>query len=140
MESPASGAAEASFPDLAAAFATLQGHPRTVPDHRHRRGVVHPLAGVLGLTGLGLMAGCCNRSAIHWYGTRYPVILLPLGLRRAPSIPTPGRVLGGINPAELRMALRAFSQELAQGQDAEPKRICARRSWPRILTFCSGSK
>lgn len=119
MDVPASVASDASFPDVAAAFAALLTHLRTVPDHRHRRGMVHPLAGVLGLTVLGLMADCRNLSAIHRYGLRYPEILPPLGLRRVPSIPTLSRVLGGIKPAELRTALRAFTQELAQRQDAK---------------------
>jgi hypothetical protein len=114
MDVPASTAASSSSPDLADAFARLRSHLRTVPDHRHRRGMVHPLTGVLGLTVLGLMAGCRNLSAIHRYGDRHPEILPPLGLRRVPSIPTLSRVLGGINPVELRTALRTFTQEFAQ--------------------------
>jgi hypothetical protein len=119
MEIPASAGLASSSPDLAAAFAALLAHVRTVPDHRHRRGMIHPLSGVLGLTVLGLMAGCRNLSAIHRYGLRSPEILPPLGLRRVPSIPTLSRVLGGINPAEVRTALRAFTQEFATTHAAD---------------------
>jgi hypothetical protein len=71
------------------------------------------------LTVLGLMAGCRKLSAIHRYGLRSPEIFPLLGLRRIPAIPTLSRVLSGSKPAELRTALRAFTQELAQGQAAE---------------------
>jgi hypothetical protein len=105
--------------DVAAAFAVLLTHLRTVPDHRHRRGMIHPLTGVLGLTVLGLIAGCRNLSAIHRYGRRYPAVLPVLGLSRVPSIPTLSRVLGGLKPAELRIALQAFTQELARTQQLD---------------------
>lgn len=118
MVAPASDLAGAR-PDLADELACLLAQLRTVPDHRHARGRVHPLAGVLGLVVLGLMAGCRNLSAIHRYAVRYPEILPRLGLRRAPSIPTLSRVLGGVKPAELRAALAAFTQALAADQSAD---------------------
>lgn len=114
-----SAAAPTASPDIAEEVACLLTQLRTVPDHRHARGRVHPLPSVLGLVVLGLMAGCRNLSAIHRYAVRYPEILAPLGLRRPPSIPTLSRVLGGVKPAELRVAVRAFTQELAQTQAAD---------------------
>lgn len=112
-------AAVAPPPAAAAEFASLLAQLRQVPDQRHARGRVHPLPGTLGLVVLGLMAGCRNLSAIHRYGCRYPEILPPLGLRRVPSIPTLSRVLGGIRPADLRAALRAFTVEVARHQHAD---------------------
>ena len=106
-------------PTIADEFAALLTHLRTVPDHRHARGRVHPLPGVLGLVVLGLLAGCRNLSAIHRYARRYPEVLAPLGLRRPPSIPTLSRVLGGVKPADLRAALATFTQELAQRQGGD---------------------
>ena len=112
-------AASTVSPDLADEVACLLTQLRTVPDHRHARGRVHPLPGVLGLVVLGLMAGCRNLSVIHRYARRYPEVLAHLGLRRPPSIPTLSRVLGGVKPAELRVALHAFTQGLAQTQGAD---------------------
>lgn len=106
-------------PTIADEFAALLTHLRTVPDHRHARGRVHPLPGVLGLVVLGLLAGCRNLSAIHRYARRYPEVLAALGLRRPPSIPTLSRVLGGVKPADLRAALATFTQALAQTQGAD---------------------
>jgi hypothetical protein len=71
------------------------------------------------------MAGCRNLSAIHRDGEQYPEILSPLGLRRVPSIPTLSRVLGGVMPADLRTALRAFTQDLAHDQGLD-LRVVAR--------------
>lgn len=105
--------------DIADEMACLLTHLRTVPEHRHARGRVHPLPGVLGLVVLGLMAGCRSLSAIHRYAEIHPEVLAPLGLRRSPSVPTLSRVLGGVAPAELREALWAFTYELAQRQDAD---------------------
>lgn len=105
--------------DIADEFACLMAQLRTVVDHRHARGRVHPLAGVLGLTVLGLLAGCRSLSAIHRYAAIHPEVLAPLALRRPPSIPTLSRVLGGVQPVELRAALAAFTAELAQRQGAD---------------------
>lgn len=104
---------------LDVAFACLLRHLGLVADHRHARGRVHPLPGVLGLVVLGLLAGCRSLSAIHRYAAIHPEVLAPLGLRRVPSIPTLSRVLGGVTPADLRTALRAFTTELAQTQAAD---------------------
>jgi hypothetical protein len=106
-------------PMLADEYAVLLRHLQTVPEFRHQRGMRHPLAGVLGLTVLGLMAGCRSLSAISRYATMRPEVLAPLGLRRPPSVPTLSRILGGIAPAELRAALLRFTRELAQGRQAE---------------------
>lgn len=109
----------AASPDVAAEFAGLLAHLQTVSDHRHARGRIHPLPGVLGLAVLGLMAGGRNLSAIHRYGRRSPEVLGPLGLRRVPSIPTLSRVLGGVRPADLRDALCAFTGEVAAARHAD---------------------
>lgn len=106
-------------PAIADEFAVLLRHLQTVPEFRRRRGIRHPLAGVLGLTVLGLMAGGRSLSVIHRYGTIHPEVVVPLGLRRSPSVPTLSRMLGGIVPAELRAALLGFTQELAQDRQAD---------------------
>lgn len=111
--------ATAPPPTIADEFATLLRQLQTVPEFRHRRGIRHPLAGVLGLTVLGLMAGCRSLSAIHRYGLIHTKALAPLGLRHSPSVPTLSRILGGIAPADLRVALLGFTQELTQDRRAD---------------------
>ncbi len=46
-----------SQPDVSVEFVLLRKHLEGVVDPRHAKGKVHPLAGVLSLVVLGLMAG-----------------------------------------------------------------------------------
>jgi hypothetical protein len=49
---------------LPAEPALLRSYLGEIPDPRHRRGLVHPLEGVLTLSVLGLRADCRSLSAI----------------------------------------------------------------------------
>jgi hypothetical protein len=97
-------------------FAVLLECLATVADPRFARGKVHSLPGVLGLTVLGLMAGCRSLSAVSRFGQVHPEVLGPLGLRRAPSVATLSRLLGRVAVAEVRAALRAFAGRLLAGR------------------------
>jgi hypothetical protein len=87
-----------------------------VADPRKARGKVHPLAGVLGLTVLGLMAGCRSLSAISRFGQIHPAVLEPLGRRRSPSVATLARRLGRVAVADVRAALREFARRVLAGR------------------------
>jgi len=99
-------------------FAVLLACLATVADPRFARGTVHPLPGVLGLSVLGLMAGCRSLSAISRFGQVHPEVLGPLGLRRSPSVATLSRLLGRVAVADVRAALRAFAGRLLAGRGA----------------------
>ena len=73
---------------LSEEFGLLREHLGRLSDHRLRRGLVHPLEGVLSLTALGLMCGCPSLSAIYRFGDMHPQLLTRLGLRRSPSVQT----------------------------------------------------
>ncbi len=105
---------------VAEEFALLRAALNTVPDFRHRKGRRHLLSGVLGLVVLGLMANCRSLSAISRYAQIHPDILAPLGLIRAPSVPTLSRVLAGIDPAAVRTALLGFTQTLLARREQVP--------------------
>ena len=83
-------------------------HLARLSDQRHRRGLVHPLEGVLSLTVLGLMCGCPSLSAIYRFGDTQPQLLSRLGLRRSPSVQTLSRLLGMVSVGEVRWALLEF--------------------------------
>lgn len=102
------------FARLVAAFAS-------VTDPRFARGKVHPLPGVLALVVLGLMAGCRSLSAISRFGQIHPEILVPLGLRRSPSVATLHRVLRRVSVAEVRTALAAFTRQLLAARTGHPE-------------------
>lgn len=93
-------------------FAVLVDILRTVPEFRKRKGPRHPLPGVLGLVVLGLMANCRSLSAISRYARIHPDILPVLGLIRPPSVPTLSRVLAGVDPGQVRIALLEFTRAL----------------------------
>ena len=97
-------------------FAVLRECLAEVTDPRLARGKVHPLPGVLGLTVLGLMAGCRSLSAISRFGRIHPAVLGPLGLRRSPSVATLSRLLGRVAVADVRAALREFARRLLAGR------------------------
>lgn len=100
-------------------FALLMEHLGEVTDHRHARGKVHPLVGVLSLTVLVLMAGGRAMSDVSRYGKAHPEILGPLGLRRSPSVATLSRLLARISVVQLRQALAGFALDLVQSRDAD---------------------
>ena len=85
-----------------------------VGDPRHRRGLVHPLAGVLSLSVLALMAGCRSLSDVSRWGALHPEVFGPLGLRRSPSVATLGRLLRWVSVAQVRQALRDFTAALLE--------------------------
>lgn len=89
-------------------FQLLREHLARLSDQRHRRGLVHPLEGVLSLTVLGLMCGCPSLSAIHRFGDTQPQLRSRLGLRRSPSVQTLSRLLGMVSVAEVRRVLLEF--------------------------------
>ena len=97
-------------------FAVLLECLTAVGDPRRARGKVHPLPGVLGLSVLGLMAGCRSLSAVSRFGQIHPAVLAPLGLRRPPSVATLSRLLGQVAVADVRAALRTFVQRLLAGR------------------------
>ena len=66
-------------------FQVLREHLAGLSVRRYRRGVVHPLEGVLSLTVLGLTRGCPSLSAIYRFGDTQPRLLSRLGLRRSPK-------------------------------------------------------
>lgn len=82
-----------SQPDLPEEFALLRARLAEVADPRHSRGKVHPLASVLSLAVLALMGGARSMSDISRFGKLRPEVLEILGLRRSPSVATPGRLL-----------------------------------------------
>jgi hypothetical protein len=96
-------------------FAILLECLTSVTDPRMARGKVHPLPGVLGLTVLGLMAGCRSLSAISRFGQIHAEVLGLLGLRRSPSVATRSRLLGQVAVADVRAALRTFVERLLAG-------------------------
>ena len=93
---------------LSEEFGLLREHLGRLSDHRFRRGLVHPLEGVLSLTALGLMCGCPSLSAIYRFGDMHPQLLTRLGLRRSPSVQTLSRLLGMVSVGEVRQALLEF--------------------------------
>lgn len=100
-------------------FQLLREHLARLSDRRHRRGLVHPLEGVLSLTVLGLMCGCPSLSAIHRFGDIQPELLSQLGLRRSPSVQTLSRLLGMVSVAEVRRGLLEFVLALERGRGHE---------------------
>ena len=93
-------------------FGLLREYLGRLSDRRFRRGLVHPLEGVLSLTVLGFMCGCPSLSAIHRFGDTQQQVLTRLGLRRSPSVQTLSRLLGMVSVAEVRQALLEFVKEL----------------------------
>jgi hypothetical protein len=111
---PASATVPEEFALLVAAFAAIT-------DPRFARGKVHPLPGVLALVVLGLMAGARSLSAISRYGQIHPEVLVPLGLRRSPSVATLHRLLRRVSVAEVRTALAAFTRQLLAARSGHPE-------------------
>ena len=105
---------EASPSSLPEEFGLLHRCFSKVGDPRHRRGLVHPLAGVLSLSVLALMAGCRSLSDISRWGALHPEVFGLLGLRRSPSVATLGRLLRLVSVAEVRQALRDFGIALLE--------------------------
>ena len=93
---------------LSEEFGLLREHLGRLSDHRLRRGLAHPLEGVLSLTALGLRRDCPPLSAIYRFGDRRPQLLTRLGLRRSPSAPTLSRLLGMVSAGEVRPARLEF--------------------------------
>jgi hypothetical protein len=111
---PASATVPEEFALLVAAFAAIT-------DPRFARGKVHPLPGVLALVVLGLMAGARSLRAISRYGQIHPEVLVPLGLRRSPSVATLHRLLRRVSVAEVRTALAAFTRQLLAARSGHPE-------------------
>lgn len=115
---PAATLESATLPEE---FARLVAAFASVTDPRFARGKVHPLPGVLALVVLGLMAGCRSLSAISRFGQIHPEILVPLGVRRSPSVATLHRVLRRVSVAEVRTALAAFTRQLLAARTGHPE-------------------
>ena len=101
-------------PTLPQEFSLLRKALGRITDHRCSRGRVHPLEGVLSLTVLALMCGQRSLSAVYRFGDCYPHLLVELGLRRSPSVPTLSRLLRKVSITEVRQALMGFVKELAE--------------------------
>ena len=114
---------------IAEEMGLLRAKFATVTDPRHARGRVHPLAGLLTLTVLGLMAGARSLSDISRWAKLHPEIHGLLGLRRSPSVATLSRLLRKVRVQEVREALFTFAQE-----------ICQRRVSQRELTLAADGK
>ena len=95
-------------------FVLLQQCLATIPDPRHARGRVHPLASVISLMVLALMAGARSLSDISRWGKLHREVLEPLNLRRSPSVPTLGRLLRLVSVEELRVRLLVFARQLSE--------------------------
>jgi hypothetical protein len=82
-----------------------------VPDPRDRRGSVHPLPAVLGLTVVAVLAGMTSLEAIAQFGRDHGAALaFALGFRRAktPAKSRLSTLLRRLDPAALDAALRAW--------------------------------
>ena len=100
-------------------FGLLRERLARLSDQRHRRGLVHPLEGVLSLTVLGLMCGCPSLSAIYRFGDTQPQLLRRLGLRRSPSVQALSRLLGMVSVGEVRRAPLEYLLALEQRRGHE---------------------
>ena len=109
-----------SLTSLPAEFALLQRCLTEVSDPRRRRGIRHPLRGVLCLSVLALMAGADSLSAIFRWGSLHPEVLSALGLRCSPSVATLSRLLRAVSVADVRQALLCFTRHLQPARAATP--------------------
>lgn len=139
-----------SVPSLMAAMAS-------VADPRHRRGVRHPFASLLGLALLGLVcrindfAGLQRWAACHWHLLRKP---LGFVRRRPPHATTLSRTLAKFSLAEFQAAFSQWLQEIVaeqsmlavavdgktskQGWDAEGDPIQMLNVFAQDLKVCLG--
>ena len=101
-------------------FALLVSSLAAITDPRFARGKVHSLPGVLALVVLGLMAGCRSLSAISRFGQTHADTLVPLGLRRPPSVTTWHRLLRRVSGGGVRTALAAVPGSCWPGVRATP--------------------
>jgi hypothetical protein len=82
-----------------------------VPDPRDRRGRIHPLVSVLGLTVVALLAGCRSIEAIAQFGRdRGLALAVLLGFRRAktPNKSALGKIYRRLDITALEQALSAW--------------------------------
>src|SRR3954463_4287762 len=82
-----------------------------VPDPRSPKGRFHPLVAVLGLTVVGLLAGCKSFEAIAQFGRdRGLPLAVALGFRRAetPNKSALGKIFRRLDLTALEAALRAW--------------------------------
>lgn len=82
-----------------------------IPDPRSRRGRIHPLVAVLGLTVVGLLAGCQSLDAIAQFGRdRGMALAVALGFRRArtPNKSALGKIFRRLDVAAVEAALLAW--------------------------------
>lgn len=82
-----------------------------VPDPRSPHGRIHPLVAVLGLTVVGLMAGCKSLDAIAQFGRdRGLPLAAALGFRRAktPNKSALGKIFRRLDVAAVEAALRTW--------------------------------
>ena len=98
---------------VAEEFALLVQYCGRVADPRKARGKVHPLAALLALCLLGLMAGQPSIKDVARWAERHPEVWQALGLRRLPSVATLWRLLHQVSVAEVHQILRAFTADLA---------------------------
>ncbi len=129
-----------SQPDVSEEFDLLRRHLEG-GDPRHARGKVHPLAGVLSLVALALMAGSRSVSDIGRLGKLNGEALGLVGLQRSPSVVTLGRLLRLASVEGVRGSLLAFAKELhtlRQGAEAQAGVVATDgKSLQEARTTCS---
>jgi DDE_Tnp_1-associated/Transposase DDE domain len=82
-----------------------------VPDPRSRRGRIHPLVSVLGLSVTALLAGCTSLAAVAQFGhDRGNALAFPLGFRRGktPNASALGKIFRRLNVAAPEAALTTW--------------------------------
>jgi hypothetical protein len=104
-----------------------------IPDPRHRRGTVYPLASVLTQVAIALLCGCRSLLAIAQWGRDYNQLAPLLGFHRrstkdpsryrTPCVSELHTVLAGLDAAAFEGALRRWIQ--AQGVTDLERRILA---------------
>jgi hypothetical protein len=106
---------------LAATPASLLELLATVPDPRGTQGKVHPLAAILGLVAVAVLAGCQGLEAIAQFGRDHgPALAWALGFRRGktPAKSTFSEVLRLVDPQAVEAAVRAWAAGRTQAADA----------------------
>jgi hypothetical protein len=99
-----------------------------IADSRKARGIRFPLAAVLGLCVTAFICGRQNLTQVMRFGRDHRRLLKALGFRgkKAPSVPTLSRVLGGVKPKDLQRAFGAWFAGLVDS--GRKRRLCDRAS------------
>ena len=102
---------DSAFPQVLCSLAQVFGKIR---DPRHRRGVRHPVASLLSLVFLGLLARIREMAVLQrWSEEHWEVLREPLGFRTAhpPNATTFSRVLAACSLADFAQAFAEWTQQ-----------------------------